>query len=339
MAKIALISEFADNSTWSLAEGLHYQKQDVLLVTSRDQEIDRVPSFEIMTPFRKWNALESFKVFPRLIQWNPEVIHFVFSQAKSQVRLAHWLLAPALSAIPGKALALSSFSELNLRNSKDFHFLKFFNLMTFGTRTHLMKVKRSMAKPPLSEVLPPFEISRTSTEDRVRPEIETLVRKLGRYVLMPQKPLRPEICRILRQSGLETLVMSESFKFNAPYFSTGELSSIEQNYVVKASQALWLAGFDLSVNELRRFQDFSQNLAKPLLVSPEQNEILPGLCWHMKSGWVLDQGLASLENVLRNNPNLEMAGRFQSVSPSEILDSTLNELLRLYSRALQLRQT
>lgn len=339
MAKIALISEFADSATWSLAEGLHYQKQDVLLITSRNQNIDRVPTFEIMTPFHRWSTLEAFKLFPRLIQWNPDVIHFVFSQGTSKVHLAHWLLAPALSAIPGKALAISSFSELNLKGRSEVHFLKFFNLMTFGTRTHLMRIKRSMPKPPLSEVIPPFEISNIANQDRVRPEIETLVEKLGRYIVMPHRPATLEALTLLKHAGFETLVFSESFKFNAPYYSTGALSPIEKSYVMKSAQAIWLAGMDLSVNELRTFQDMSQSLEKPLLVSPEQNEILPGLCWHLKSGWILDQGLASLEQVLRSNPNLEMSGRFQGVSHSEILDSTLNELLRLYSRILQQRPT
>lgn len=339
MAKIAIISEFADNTTWSLAESLHFQKQEILLVTSRDQTIDRVPTFEIMTPFRKWNALEALKVFPRLLQWNPDVVHFVFSQSRSKIHFAHWLLGSAVSALPGKAMAVSSFSELNLASRKEIQFLKFSRLMTFGTRKHLMKIKRAMSNPPLSEVLPPFELPSMMEQSRIRPEIETLVKKLKPFVVFPQRPNTFEIPTALRQAGFETLTITEDFKFNAPYFSTGALSQVELNYIVESSKALWLAGMDLSANELRKFQELCQTYQKPIFVTPEQNETLPGLCWHQKSGWILDQGLATLKNVFLTNPNLEISGRFQSISPTEILDSTLNELLRLYSRALRTRQT
>ncbi len=339
MAKIAIISEFPDAATWSLAECLWEQKQDVLLITSRDAVIDLVPNFPLMTPFRKWNGLEAIKLFPRLLQFNPDVIHFVFSKSHSRVRLAHWLLAPALAAIPNKALALSSFSELNFKNRIDLSFLRFFNLMTFGTRNHLMKVKRSMTEPPLSDVLPPIELQDPANSARLREDLENMVKKLGKFVVLPQAPPSAEVASLLRKVGFETLVISEKFNFNTPYFATGPLTRAEKNYVIKSAQALWLAGLDLSVAELKFFQELSRSLEKPVLISPEQNETLPGLCWHLKSGWILDQGLATLEEILRTNPGLELTGRFQSISSGENLDTSLNELLRLYSRALSVRQT
>lgn len=340
MAKIAIISEFPDAATWGLAQGLHDQRQDVLLITSRDAEIDQVPSFPLMTPFRKWSPLEAVKIFPRILQFNPDVIHFVFSQEKSVVRWAHWMLAPALSAVPNKALAMSSFSELNMRRPGEASFLKFFNLMTFGTRTHLMKMKRAMrsTRPVLSEVMPPFEVHRTQTADsapRIREDLETLLRKLGKFIVMPASPTNPEIVDIFQRAGFETLVMSEKFKFNTPYFTTGALSPHERTHVLKSAQAIFIAGLELSVAELKELQVLSQTSLKPLMVQPSQIEDLPGLCWHGRSGWVLDQGLASLQNVLRSHPNLEISGNFESISPGENLDSTLNELLRLYAKALQ----
>ena len=194
-------------------------------------------------------------------------------------------------------------------------------------------------RQPLSEVMPPFEIERDAGNSRIREDLEMLVKKLGKFVAIPGIPANSEITKVFHKAGFEVLSISEKFKFDTPYFVTGSLTSAEKNFVFKSSRAIFIAGQELSLAELKNMQEISQTLEKPILATPAQNEILPGLCWHNKSGWVLDQGLGSLEQVLRQHPELSISGQFQSLNQGENLDSTLNELLRMYSKALQQRQT
>lgn len=343
MAKVAIVSHQPDETTWSLASLLHQQRQDVLLITGPSDTFDRKMDFQLITPFKKWSAFEALRTFGVLLQWNPEVLHFVFSGPKARPTRAHWVLGSAFSAVPGKAVAISSFSELNFQNKIDQMFLSVSKLSTFATRGHLMSIKRSTSGRQISEVFPPLDLGLSdkdfmeSGNPRIRQELESLVKTLGRYLVFPQVPARTEIFEIFRRAGFEALVLQERFDPKSSFYTSGPISPVERNFIVQKSKALFLAGLPLSALELKIYQDLALRNQKALLVTPDQNETLPGLCWHGKSGWVLDQGLASLQGLLTANPYLLLNGVFQGPSHQEILDSNLNALLRLYSRALALQ--
>lgn len=339
MAKIALIAEELNSVSLAFGLSLHQQMQDVLFLTSANAEFSQVPKFPIMTPFRNWSFFEGMRALPQVTTWNPDVWHFLFTSENFKTRPAHWVLSSFASALPGKTLAVSFFSANQVKTMTDRAFLRFFDLRTFGSRSHLMRVKRqaSLGHRGINEILPPVEYFDPREADRIRPEIERLSQNLSPFVLMPDPPSPHLDPNLFRNRGMEVLLLSDRFKSKTPFYYSGRLSWAEREFLMKNARALVLAGCDLSVIELRRFHELAERTETPLVVTQFQNEVLPGLCMHQKSGWILDQGVASLTSLLDSNPKLELAKGFAGVSRFELTDSTLNELLRMYQRAFSIR--
>lgn len=339
--RILIVTEELNSVVWTFAKSLHQQKQDVLILTSRDTDFDGVPPFPILTPFKTWSFLEGLKVLPRIASWNPDILHCFYTHEDHHPRPAQWILSAFAASLPNKTLAASYFVDGAIRPFRDRAFLKLFDVNTFGTRTQLMRMKRQKMLPShaIVDVLPPIESEMLFESSRIRPEVEKLVATLGRFVLMPDPPPKPLNTKLLAQRGFEVLVLSERFRPRSWHYSTGTLTTAERDYVFSKATALLLAECDLSVLELRRFHEMCERNQLPVIVTAYQNELLPGLCWNGKSGWVLDQGLAGLSRVLDENPELQLSKSFTGVSGQELMDNALNELLRLYQKAYLLRWT
>lgn len=339
MARIALIAEELNSISLAFGLSLQQQMQDVLFLTAANPQFSQVPQFPIMTPFRHWNFFEGLRVLPQVTAWNPDIWHFLFTSENFTTKSAHWVMASFASALPGKTLAVSFFSNNQIKTMTDRAFLRFFDLRTFGSRSHLMRVQRqtSLTFKGINEILPPLEHADPTEVQRVRPEIEKLQENLTPFVLMPDPPSPQFDPGLFRNRGMEVLLLSDRFKSRSAFYYTGSLSWAEREFLMRKSRALVLVGCDLSVIELRRYHELAERTETPLVVSQHQNDLLPGLCLHQKSGWILDQGLAGLPNLLDSNPKLELAKEFAGVSRHELTDSTLNELLRMYRRAFSVR--
>ncbi|PWU21662.1 MAG: hypothetical protein C5B49_02260 [Bdellovibrio sp.] len=339
MAKIVLIAEELNSVSWAFALSLHEQRQEVLLVSAANPNFSEIPPFPVLTPFRRWRLREATRILPRILAWNPDIWHFLFTSDHFRSRPSHWVMAAVAHAIPHRTLAGSFFSNNQLKTYTDLAFLNLFDLRTFGSRTQLMRVKRRAPfwRPGLNEVLPPLEHQVTTERERLRPELEKLQVNLSPYILVPDPPPAQLNAAVLQKRGLEILLLSDRFVARSPYFYSGPLNNAELEFLLRHSQALLLAECDLSILELRRYHEWAERTETPLLVTPYQNELLPGICWNQKSGWILDQGLASLPALLDSNPRLELAKGFAGLSKHELMDSTLNELLRLYQRAFVAR--
>lgn len=339
MSRIVLIADELNSVSLGFAKSLLQQSHDILLLSSVRKTFDQVPEFPILTPFNRWSLFEGARVLPQLAHWNPDVWHFLFTTDRSQPRPAHWLLAAFANTQLEKTLVASFFSNNQLKSTVDLAFLRWFDLRTFGTRSHLMRVKRRLALPAksLDEVLPPIEEVKTRDALRIRPEIERLTETLTPYILIPDPPPSGLMPQWLHSRGYEGLLLSDRFKSRSPFFHSGPTSAMEREFLLKKSRAFYLADSDLSVIELRRFHELAETTKTPLIVSRYQNEILPGLCWHQKSGWVLESGSKSFLSLLNENVQLRLPEGFVGLSRHELTDSTLNELTRLYGRAYQLR--
>ena len=94
---------------------------------------------------------------------------------------------------------------------------------------------------------------------------------------------------------------------------------------------------DFSAIELLHFHHLCQQTKTPILANPRQAEALPGLCLHGKNGFILDQGLRSLNLLLAENPNLATTSDDYHLLTTDLADSALNELNRLYSKVQHLK--
>lgn len=339
--KILIVAEELTSVVWTFAMSLHEQRQEIILLTSRNEVVDQVPPFQIMTPFQTWSLREGFKLVPRVLSWNPDIIHFLFTHRRHHPRPAQWVLSSVFASLPQKTLAASFFVDGSLRTITDRAFLRLFDLNTFGTRTQLMRMKRKkvLPKSAIADVLPPIEGNQFVRPSQIRPELEQLIQSLGRFVLLPDPPPSHLDIRLLNQKGLEVLVLSDRFRKKTDFFSTGPLSGSERDFVFSRAAGLIAAECDLSVLELQRYREICERHQIPIVVTPYQNELLPGLCWHGKSGWILDKGLGGLELLLAQHPHLLLAKGYHSLTGQELVDTTLNELVRLYRRAYEARWT
>lgn len=339
--RILIVAEKMNSVVWTFAKSLHQQKQDVVIVTSSPVDFPDVPPFPILSPFKTWSLLEGMKFVPRLLRLNPDIVHFFFAEAEHRPRPAQWVISSFAAGLPQRTLAASYFVDGSLRTLRDRAFMRLFDVNTFGTRSQLMRLKRKRILPrnAIAEVLPPLENESLPEGRQVRGEFERLLQTLGSYVLVPD-PVPPALpVDLLKEQGFEVLALSDLFRNRSHFFSTGPLSGAERELAFHHARALILADSDLSVLELRRYHELCARTQLPVIVTPYQNELLPGLCRHGKSGWVLDQGLTSLGRLLDEHRELSLPRDYGGYSGHELTDNTLNELLRLYQRAFRIRWT
>lgn len=335
MAKVALITEHMTPLVESLAKALQFQKQEVVIVTSGETARKLSGEFSVLAPFRKWNALEAVRALPALISQNFDVWHFLFPSVESKPRSAHWILSACARGLQQKVVAGSFSDPQNLRGWGNGRFVSMLDLALFPNRSFLMQAKRERALGPhtLAEVLPPLEVPGAPEASKIRDEIHRLRRGLRPYLVLPDLQDGPAW---LENSPLDIVVLKPHPRKGSRHphvFYTGELHAAERDLMIENARAICLLFGEYSPLELQRFHQWSEKFHRPLVVSRYQTEVWPGLCWHEKSGWVLDDGDDPLRELLIRNPALDLPGGFENLSHRELVDSTLNELLRLYQRS------
>jgi hypothetical protein len=340
MAKVALITEEFSPLVESLATALSHQKQEVVIVTSRSAA-EKVPShLSALAPFKTWSAMEAVRSLPALVAQNFDVWHFLFPTGETRPLSAQWILATVARSLPQKVIA-GSFSSPESLRGWDSRFLSLMDLALFSNRSFLMKEKRRrhLAEHTLAEVLPPLEGVAVHQDAHLREESHRLLSCLRPFLVLPDLHDGPNW---LDNSPLDFVVLKPHPRRGSKHrhvFYTGDVSPAERDLFIERSRGICLLYGDYSVLELQRFHQWSEKSQRPLLVRKRQTEIWPGLCWHLKSGWVLEDGGDPLQPLLIENPNLELPQGFENYSQREIVDSTLNQLLRLYQRSFVQRWT
>jgi hypothetical protein len=335
------------------------QQNEVTLITSRKETIPENLNFQVMRPFRRWNAIEAIRLFPRLLSRMPDVLHFVFSEAHQKPTVAEWLLCQFIQPIPGKVAAVSFFHA-----PQDFDsiwlraFLKSCHLITWASRSHLLASKRThhLSRNPIIEVLPPFfdiPEMREASHEESHEEVAKLTSTLQDYFLIPSDPedffnavkkddlFFDEKINYLFLSVRPPLKNTFLQKHDLTFFYLPSTNSQDIELAIRKAKALLLAFSDLSVLELQRFFQLSLKTKTPLIIRPRQNDLFPGLVIPGRTGWVLEDGETSLRELFLNNPKLDL-----NLSPDQntnrnlshdMIDSSVNELHRFYKRALAAR--
>lgn len=116
MAKIALICHSLHPQVLNLANQLSTHKNEVLLMTSRDQltsqaDADPLPenfNFQIIRPFQKWSAMEAIRLFTHLLVNMPDG-SFCLIQLESNTYNRTLCPESTLQPIPGRVVASSFF--------------------------------------------------------------------------------------------------------------------------------------------------------------------------------------------------------------------------------------
>jgi hypothetical protein len=347
MARVTLISRYLEQEVLSLAKALAAQQNDILILTSKNSEVPAGFTIPVFMPFDKWNVIEAAKLFPRLLSQMPDVLHFVFSKKNDEPGAAHWLLAQLIQPLPRKVIAASFFytpKDINARKLKEF--LRRCHIATFGARMHLLQARRRVPnmKTPVLEVIPPLSDLPTMEESFPSVDVERLTHSLGDFFVVPGTP--KEFFAFASKEDLyfpkpiQLLFLgprSQRRQADFTAFHLGPVSPSDLSYVLQKSMGLLLAFSDLSVLELQQYQRWGLRTKAPILARPSQNELFSGLVIEGKTGWTLEVGERSLHDLLLHNPSLRPTKKPDEEPSYNLVDSTANELNRLYHKAISLR--
>jgi hypothetical protein len=360
MSKIALISKKLGPQTLALAQALKGQLHEITLITSQNEVPPIGWSEPVLSYFKKWNLFEAVRFFPSLVKSDSEIFHFVIDD-NEPITNGQILLAQMIRAIPYKINVSSFFYHNNqeglITQQRLNLFIKSQDAVTFANQERLMwhRRKLNLTKQVTSEIFQPLlsydflnphsankeskQIQETNTESNE--ELLQICKKLKPFVVVPTT----ETDFLNQIPDFPFAHFPFRFVFWGPrkkiehlhYFCLGDLTEAEKMLTIEKSQGVLLAFSDFSTTELQKFLECSAITGRPLLIRPQQLRLAPGLVRNNKTGYILERGLASLEQIARTNPTLSVPERVQSEDLTQWMDNGLNELNRLYNKAFSNR--
>ncbi|PIS10438.1 MAG: hypothetical protein COT73_09370 [Bdellovibrio sp. CG10_big_fil_rev_8_21_14_0_10_47_8] len=345
MAKIAILSQKITPQVLGLAQALQFHRHEITLVTSYQEPVPDGTDYPVLTYFKTWSAWEALRLFPKLLAQAPQVWHFVFSDmTEERPSGAHFVLAQLAKALPHRVVASSFYDNLHgISTSRMAPLTKSCDIVTTASRENLMYIKRRswLNRCCETEVLPPFIFPHPSEDNEVDQELGSLLKSISPYLVVPGEELPasgawemllPEVNILVCGSRPKSKIRPLGFELSQPgvYFAGPHLSDSQMSQALAGSLGLLTALDDLSVIELMHLHHLCQQTRTPVLASPRQQEALPGFCVPRRNGFVLENGLHSLRYLLSVNSKLELSqAQFESIK-TELADSALNELNRLY---------
>jgi hypothetical protein len=345
MAKIALVTQRLTPEALGLARALKFHRHEIILITSVNEEVPDDLDFQVLTFFKKWSAFEALRFFPRILGQAPEVWHFVYSNSQlDRPTPAQWVLAQLIRALPGRVVATSFYDSLfHISAARLMPFLKSCDIVTTATRENLMYIKRRswLQRHCETEVLPPFVIpNATEPEHVIDEDLQHLIQAASPYLVLPceRLPTGPHLDWGPILSKVQILICGsrperslEGVFYIGRHLPVGHLQEI-----LSHSRGLLIAFEDLSVVELLNYQRMCSQTRTPVLATARQAEALPGLCVNKRNGFLIEN-LSQLNHLLMENPKLEIhSPLFESVK-TDLADSALNELNRMYSKVRHLK--
>lgn len=368
MSKIVLVSKKLNNSTWMLAKGLRSQSNEVIILTSRNE----VPpdndngQIELMTYFKAWSFWEAIKLLPTLIGNDISIMHLLIEEQR--VHGAYVVLSTFAQKNPRCVLSISFFNSMKKISRKSP--LKFLveksDIVTLPTPDAMSTLRglrmrnKNQGRLVLSPVLPSLPIKHEiSFSELVFDELKTADKMPKALIYFDQEKFTPDT-KFFR--SLEIL----SKKYHLIFWGTNSHWPLRERKKFSA----WLSTFSkkwqfLQVNDIAEdikylnlddiiFLSFTDinllNLAETmvlglgskasLVLDNSQTGVYAGLWRNGKNCWVLQdsKNLDDLSDFLRQQINLPYPRPQELGNNQQLIDSSLNELNRLYNKALlQLR--
>ena len=248
-----------------------------------------------------------------------------------------------MKSLPNRLVALTSYGSANKKQRFILRpLLRLCDIVTFGTREVLMFHKRNgdLKKNGVTEVLPPlidFAPADVPLDVSSSQDLAKLTSKLSPYFIIPTAQLsQAEKWNDFRFNfNFIVLGSRPDHKISEKFFFVGEnLKNAELEYLLKASSGIYLASESFSVLELMKFRGWSLHFSLPVYANSRQNEAVPGLCVHEKNGWLVSD-LSHFEQLLKTKTRPKIEISETSDNRSSLVDSTLNELSRLYAKAFE----
>lgn len=369
MAKIVLVSPHVTETTWQLARALKAQQHEVVLLTSYGESVDDTAGIEFMAYFKKWSLLEALKVIPGLFGMQAQILHLLLEE--DSLNPAQAVLAAFARSHPNCILTTSllhirrGLGRTNLAR----YLIEESDIVTCPTVENLAELRglnirsRKQGRGILAPVLNLNQSQTPSAEEIIGERKITEVLADERYVVIPfhEGSFHPEsdffqrfrsVARKYKvvlwgsQSGWslrsrkQFAQWTENENLQDRWVVTGSLSNPVLEDLLKGSEALILAGLPLTPVEITEYFLKAIQTHTTLILDSAQTSVHGGLWQDGLNCWILHSGFIDTEiEALLEKKSLRIADATKAITQErQWLDHPLNELNRLYSRALEQRE-
>ncbi len=365
MAKILLVSKKVTRTAWQLAEALKSQQHEVIFITSHGESVPYSNDIDFMAYFKNWSALEIARLLPNLISKSPQIVHFVLESEKiTAAHLGLWSFAKVQNSVVFTLSLLHLEKGLNDRNWVRY-LVQQSDIVTCPSIDSLALLRgvNIKSKRQGRAVLPPVlsfheESILTTDEDLEFEDLlqghPYLVRPFLQNNFDPHAPFFQELlktlklCKVVLLGSQDNWNLRERKQFQTwlqneglenQWFLTGHQSAHESRHLIKNSEALWLSDLDLSPIELTEYFLAAIDTHSTLILDHHQ-ELLHAPLWrNSENCWIFESFELSQKlslNLSQKSLGLKLTYELDrhSVERKDLVDAPLNELNRLYNRAL-----
>jgi hypothetical protein len=373
MAKIILVTEKVNSTSWPLALSLRAQQHEVIFLTSHGEEASNADGIRFMAYFKKWSFLEGLRILPMLFSYEPQVLHIILDQ--TPLKGAHAVLASYAKSHPLIVLTTSLLQfEKRLRvGSPTRLLLQESDIVTCPSVDSLAKLRglSVRSKKQGRGILPPaLDLYDSTLVEEPHYEVpeaeiaaeESWARHLREepFFVIPcfEKSFSADSIffrRLARIAETHFVVLlgsnqnwplrnrkvfeqwMEDHKLKNRWMFSGALPRSLEKELLKQTQCLILAGIGLSPQAISQFYLKAIQCNTPLVLDSKQASVHAHLWQKNVNCWILNHESLDKEfgSFLMKENFSPPEGLHANLSEDRHLtDTPLNELNRLYTRAL-----
>lgn len=365
MAKILLVAQSLTPTVVKLTTALHHHQHQMTVVTSHDQDADLPDHVEVLRPFKTWSVREALRLVPIVIGMNPQIVHIVLED--DRLNSAQLVLSILGKALPHTVLTTSLLHiHHGLRRHNPVRYLvQESDVVTCPSVETLGALRGLNVTSPRQGrgILPPvldFDIEE-NLHDRSAGAMD-LLRRLGneKFFVVPFSepsfnPRGAAFRRLTLLASRHPVVLLGSFtgwalrdrkRFHAwmegkglghQWVVSGALGRSDLRRLLAKTEALVLAGQTLTPLETTEYFLHALQAGATMVLDGRQGMIHSDLWRNGENCWILSnddllKGLQTLisKETLKRPQVLPENSRLQR----ELVDAPMNELNRLYNKAL-----
>lgn len=364
MAKIILVSKHVNATSWQLAQALRSQQHEVVLLTSHGEEPPDASGIEFMGFFKRWSFLEGLRIIPGLFGLHPQILHLLLDEDK--MNPAQMILSTFAKSHPSCVLTTSLLNirhGLSRRNPVRY-LLEESDIVTCPTVEALGQLRGLNVRSTRQGrgILPPVIDLKGDLKKEDSAEEEHLAHNLmdGEFVVMPfrESRFKPESQAFIRirtiaqkhkvllwgtyahwslRDRKKFALWMDEFGCGKHWAVTGSMNPRLSHLLLKKSTALILAGQNLTPVEMTEYYMRAIESQAVLILDTKQSSVHSDLWKNTVNCWILDHHHLHRDLVkLLARPHLHLPESLseQLAKDRHLIDSSLNELNRLYNRAL-----
>ena len=373
MAKVILVAEKVNSTSWPLALSLKAQQHEVIFLTSYGEEAPNADGIRFMAYFKKWTLLEALRILPMIFSYEPQILHLILDNKR--LKGAHAILASYAKSHPMMVLTTSLLHlERRLRPGNPMRLLlQESDIVTCPSVESLAKLRglNVRSKKQGRGILPPaLDLYESSLLEEPRyedPEAEIIAEenwthhlKDNPYFVVPffERRFSPETLFFLRLRKIAeshfvvlmgsnhdwTLRSRKQFELwmekqglGDRWMFSGALPRNLEKELLKHCLCLILAGLKLNPEEISQFYLKAIQYDTALVFDSKQASVHAHLWQRNVNCWILHH--ETLDKELREFLNRDDFRPPESLKTKlnqdrHLTDTPLNELNRLYTRAL-----